>query len=553
MPSFSRLYLTALANRQVTFSSANEARSESAVAVNPMTPSNMICASKKFYNPALYMSTIGISYSIDGGTTWQEVPLPPFPGHPEFTWLVDPDVVYDAEGTAAYLWAEPIALAPGSQPGPGETMNCLAMVAYRSPDGGATWLGEAVVHSDISDDKGWIAADDWQQTSPHAGTLYAFWGADTPLRFARSGDDAVTWQGVGASPAGSDVMVAGSNGLDGETYAPATAVGPDGTIHVAWNFPDTSNIVYTRSLDGGQSFDPFKAVATDAESLTAGLMEIDGFPTFPGANFRVLTMVTIAADASGQVVLAWPDFRDGVARIYMVSSPDGGASWPSGGASSPLLPDFPPGPLQHFHPQLAVAGNGVIGCAFYEYGQKGPGAPRIDVRIAGTLPGGDQFSDPVTVTDKPWDPTVKPPFSHGDPNLTFIGDYFGLAGGPDFFTTVWTDTRTGQQELFSAKVQVQVLQLPSGLSPEAVAQVIYGVIQDGGGAVFVGGHVIHIPPWDPGIDVLNSLGALSFANEIRGPEGAAARAALWRAIGSIAAGREQERPAGARSTRKKRR
>jgi hypothetical protein len=96
-------------NRRVTTSQQNEARSESAVAVNPADPSNMICASKKFYDRAKYMSTIGISYTVDGGNVWHEVPLPATPGHPEFTWLVDPDVAFAADGTVTHLWGEPVA------------------------------------------------------------------------------------------------------------------------------------------------------------------------------------------------------------------------------------------------------------------------------------------------------------------------------------------------------------------------------------------------------------------------------------------------------------
>jgi hypothetical protein len=70
---------------------------------------------------------------------------------------------------------------------------------------------------------------------------------------------------------------------------------------------------------------------------------------------------------------------------------------------------------------------------------------------------------------------------------------------------------------------------------EVVATILEGVIQDGGGVVVVGGHILRIPPWDPGYDVLGALAALSLANEIPSPAGQAARAALWAAIGAIAA------------------
>jgi hypothetical protein len=503
-------------NVRVTISQPNEARSESAIAINPSDPSNMVCASKRFYDRANYMSTIGVSYTNDGGVSWHAANLPPFPGHPEFTWLVDPDVTFDSNGNA-WLWTEPVGNPP--------RLSTLAMIVYRSQDGGQTWSGEAVVHTDPADDKGWIEADTGQNR------LYAFWGANTPLRFAASRDGGLTWQGVGGGAAGTNVEVAGSNGLDSVAYAPATAISPDGTLHVTWNVPGSSDIVYTRSHDGGQTFEPFRAIVSNVVSLSSVLGELQNWPVLPGATFRVLTMATIATDATGRIAIAWSDAREGVARVYMALSLDGGNTWPPALTSIPLIPGFPSGQLHHCFPQLAAAGNAVIGCAFYEYNPSGE-PPAIDVRITALYPGDTSFVFPVTITDNPWDPTISPPIVHNTTDVTFIGDYFGIAAGRDFFQIVWTDTRTGLQELWSATVTT--MRSISVVPPGIIAQIIAGVIQDGGGLVFVGGHIVRIPPWDPGMDVLNALGALSFARNISGAAGRNAIAALWRTIGTIA-------------------
>lgn len=500
-------------NRRVTTSQQNEARSESAVAVNPADPSNMICASKKFYDRAKYMSTIGVSYSKDGGNVWHEVPLPPTPGHPEFTWLVDPDVAFAADGTA-YLWGEPVANPP--------TLTTLAMVAYRSLDGGVTWQSMAVLHNDGSDDKGWIAVD--ETGGSHRGTLYAVWGASTPLRFARSKDKAQTWKGVDGLAPGSDVPSTSS-------YAPALAIGPDGTLHVAWQLPNASTITYTRSKDGGETFEPVRSIASNVKTFSAGLPHKENWPVLPGASFRLMTMATLAAGSDGRVIAAWPDMREGVARIYISISDDNGDTWPAATQEIPLLPWFPKDTLQHFHPQLAAAGS-VFACAFYQYDPTLTPA-KIDVRIAPLWPGAGQFDFPKTVTDSPWDPTVNPPTVHNTTTVTFIGDYFGIGAGPDFFELVWTDTRTGLQELFSAKVQVHAQ--PGFIPPELVATILAGVIQDGGGFVIVGGHIIRIPPWDPGVDILRGVSALVSARAIGSRAGRPLEVAAWRAIASIAA------------------
>ena len=117
-------------------------------------------------------------------------------------------------------------------------------------------------------------------------------------------------------------------------------------------------------------------------------------------------------------------------------------------------------------------------------------------------------------------------------SVAFIGDYFGIGSGPNFVELVWTDTRTGLQELFSAGVQVH--RQPAFVPPEVVATILARVTQDGGGLVFVGGHVIRIPPWDPGVDILKALSAVVSARSIHSDGGRLAEAAAWRAVGAIA-------------------
>jgi hypothetical protein len=101
--------------------------------------------------------------------------------------------------------------------------------------------------------------------------------------------------------------------------------------------------------------------------------------------------------------------------------------------------------------------DGRIGCAFYEFGPKWafwrwpPWVPSllIDVVIAISTDNGATFSSRETVTDQPWDPAIDAPWAHGHPNVTFIGDYFGLAASSLGFFPFWTDTRTGMQEIFA--------------------------------------------------------------------------------------------------------
>ena len=85
--------------------------------------------------------------------------------------------------------------------------------------------------------------------------------------------------------------------------------------------------------------------------------------------------------------------------------------------------------VHDFHPQLISTPTGEIGCAFYEFGPFGGGdfpSNLIDVKLAVSTDYGKNFSKQVSVTDRRWDPTIGAPFSHGNSNVTFIGEYFGL-------------------------------------------------------------------------------------------------------------------------------
>jgi hypothetical protein len=92
----------------------------------------------------------------------------------------------------------------------------------------------------------------------------------------------------------------------------------------------------------------------------------------------------------------------------------------------------------------------VVGCTYYEFGPK-PSQYLIDVIISQSFDKGASF-DYFVVTDQPWNPTVDAPLAEAFPDTTFIGDYFGLDASVQGFIPLWTDTRTGIQELWTAIV-----------------------------------------------------------------------------------------------------
>jgi len=220
-------------------------------------------------------------------------------------------------------------------------------------------------------------------------------------------------------------------------------------------------ITLVKSTDGGDSFTTPAPVATGITTLLKaafdGLLQMpNGFPELPGGTFRVETMPAICAGIAGHVVVAWADYRDGVSRIYYRHSQDFGTTWLGPASGQQLLSgaSVPAASLHDFNPQLASDPAGLIGCVFYEFGPT-PVLNLINVVAAFSDSNGQAFPSVRTiVTDRPWDPTIDAPLSHGDPQTTFIGDYFGLAASGLGFFPFWTDTRTGVQEIFTAAVSV---------------------------------------------------------------------------------------------------
>lgn len=425
-------------NTQVTYSpNFNAARSESELETDPRNPFIVVGSSKRFTNISTYDFTLACYASADGGESWIEAPPLALLTNPDpnKTWagISDPVVAFDDAG-GCYLVALPF-------PGHGSSFITLGIAVYKSTDGGRNWGPPNFIHPNTTgvDDKQWVASDR-NPSSRFFGSVYIAWDDGPKLAFARTSDRGATWTGFGNKPVGEPLAF--------DSFAPSIAVTDDGGIYIFWIAG--SIIKFVKSTNGGKSFSSPQNVVTGLTTLTVGLGG-SGFPKFPGGRFRVLTLPSACAGAGQTLLVSWADYRDGISRIYYRRSTDGGNTWLGPTSGQALLPPFlASGPNQQdFHPQLASRPGGQIACAFYEFGPKWTGGPPwIHVFLVTSNDGGATFTTRERVTNVPWDPEVDAPLSHGDPNTTFIGDYFGLAGSTRGFLPFWTDTRTGIQEIF---------------------------------------------------------------------------------------------------------
>ncbi|MBI2730154.1 MAG: exo-alpha-sialidase [Sphingobacteriales bacterium] len=497
-----------MSNTQVTHSiSPANARSESSIAINPHNPNQMVAGSKKFTNPMTYEFTLATSYSHDGGINWQDSGDLPLLSN--WTGISDPAICWDDIGNA-YLLALPfndIPVVPGGE----EDINVIGIAVYKSTDKGVTWGNPKLIHTSAGDDKQWIAAD------KNNGNIYAVWDDGSNMRFARSTNHGNSWKGKGNEATGSILTT--------PSFSPEINVADNGNIYIC--YMSGNNVSFIRSIDAGQTFSAPTIVAFNVKTLSAGLPSFHGWPHFPGATFRVLTVPTGCAGSGNVVVVAWADMREGSARIYYRRSLDGGVTWLDDVYGQPLITSAISPALHHFHPQIVAQPNGTIGCSFYEVGPKGAGGKMlIDVAVSVSHNSAQNFPNYHIVTDEPWDPTIDAPFSHGDPAVTFIGDYFGLDASANGFYPLWTDTRTNIQELFT-NVPVHI-KWPWLNKYMIYIHILFGITNDGGGVyVDANGHIHIVPsngPGDPGPvlrSLLDTLLAYKAAEQIRGKESAA--------------------------------
>jgi hypothetical protein len=444
------------ANRRVSCSKLPNDRSESVLAVNPADPYHMVGASKRFTDPANYVFDLATYATFDGGLSWSEAQRPKL----EDGWglLSDPVIAWDDAGNV-YLVSLPLDKAD----------EFLGIAVYKSTDGGREWGKPAVIYEGKAD-KPWAMGDtNPASKSKHHGNVYAVWLKATKfqdegeLQFARTKDHGATWQGA-LSQSG-DRQSAGSPlfAADDEKgfSSPELTVAADGTVYIVWFDDVAKSILFTSSTDGGDTFSSPAVVAIDVKAPPNILR---------GTRFQsdIAPTAATATDEKGvtTVVFAWTDQTPGTSRVYYRRSLNGGATWDGSDTGDPLLTGAAASLTgrQEFLPQIVATPSGEFGCAFYEIGAKGPAGKKgkkkklIDVVLAVSTDQAKTFPDRVTVTDRPWDPTVAEVVRKKRlllrRRVTFIGDYFGLEASPLGFFPFWTDTRDGVQEIYTARLAV---------------------------------------------------------------------------------------------------
>jgi hypothetical protein len=253
------------------------------------------------------------------------------------------------------------------------------------------------------EDKEWIATDN--STSSCSGNVYASWthfvdNTTDKIFFSRSTDHGVTWSGS---------LHIDSAAQDGAVQGSQVAVGPDGSVYVAYE-------VFTGTGSTGQQF--------IAKSTNCGKSFGTPVAASPGFNnlsfsspYRDNSFPALAVNpASGFIYLVYTDQPTANSRTrFVVSTTAGGLTF----SAPKTVNDSSKG--QRLMPAVAADTNGVVHISWFDT-RNFASVTSLDIFASYTKDNGVNFAHNARVTASPIVASAA-----GD----FIGDYSGIAAGPN--------------------------------------------------------------------------------------------------------------------------
>ena len=476
---------------------AGAPQNEPAIAVDPNNPNRLVVGANDYVTATWTCTTIfgfpcslfgdttlGGYYSNDGGQTWCCVSSSPdhlgtlVPGvnrlaGGDYGRASDPALAFDSRGN---VYVSGIAFLKGF-----ETDNTVVVSRGSFDSSGAlTWgaltLINATKSNAIFNDKSWIAADA-NSNSPYRDRVYVSWTRFTfggvvqsPIAFAFSADGGRTF-----SPS----RLIADNVVNSQ--GSRAVIGSDGTVYVFfWGFLPSElsstlgHIWMVKSVDGGVKFSkPTRIADTRDLPLLSDAVFRTGGGAYPAATVArngdlYVTWATQLSDAGG--LCPAPTNNGCHSAVVYSRSTDGGAHWSSPALAFPDLdasvrtpvgypaPDGLPTPaprrVDTIYSDVAVAPNGAVYISAYAADIV---SPWQTCRL---------FRDGGLVCDSPGPYIHNAKLNYYVRNVSagtttlastqaintryqfggrFIGDYTGLAVGPDGWAhAVWTDTNNAQ-------------------------------------------------------------------------------------------------------------
>jgi hypothetical protein len=399
-------------NIKINSDDVEDIHNEEQVWVNPTNPENIVAVWRDF---RLHYRRVAYGYSFDGGMTWTDALF----DEPSYEKQSDPGLTVDSEGNYYAVLLDY-----------SDDLNFNGLFVLKSTDGGVTWSDPVAAVDSVwgaFEDKELIACDRTGGSSD--GNLYVswtrFWEAQIFCASSRDGGQSF------------DEAVMVSEG--GNAQWSEMAVGMNGELYVAWVGYDQPGIYYDMSYDEGRTFEGNRLLT---EVVTPDIELNGGILTF---SYPVLDADLTDGIYQGTIYLVYMDMPYGDADIFFRSSLDGGITW-----SDPIRvnDDAIGNGADQFHPWMSIDEEGNIIVVFYDRRLDVPDNYMMDVFMTVSMDRGQTFFPNGRVTTVSSDPRA----GQGYTRAGLIGEYIGVSARNGVAHPVWTDTRTGHQEVWTAAV-----------------------------------------------------------------------------------------------------
>ncbi len=406
-------------NLRVNSDNTAQIQNEEQVCISPILADYFVAVWRDF---RLGYRRVGVGYSHDNGATWHDELFPAM----YFPWQSDPVLVVDADGnfTAMVISLDP---AQGGEDG---------LLQVSSYDGGVTWQDSAWAALAMVpvgfEDKEMLAVD--VSGSEYHGTFYCAWTHFYgPGPWYDSTHVWLTYKRPGQPYSDEHVL-----SQTASNQWPNVCVGENGQVYVTWVSFSYSAVMFSRSLDGGDTWAPeTQAVPTHFASVN---IEPD---------LAIFAYGAMACDLSngphrGRLYMIYTDSDDDFTEtdVFLVHSDDQGDTW----SPRVRLNDEPQDHhYDNFHPWISVDDSGRVWAVFYDR-RNDPYNLLMDVYFTVSEDGGQTWRANERITTVSSDPAA------GSLDAGLIGEYIGWQARGDKAVCVWTDTRLGNQDAFASVI-----------------------------------------------------------------------------------------------------
>jgi hypothetical protein len=269
-------------------------------------------------------------------------------------------------------------------------------------------------------DKEWLTSD--RSNSEYKNNLYISWTQfdkygsknkkdSSRILFSRSTDFGVTF----SPPMQISQILGDAKDGDSTVEGAVPCVSPEGKVYVAWSGPQ--GIVFTKSLDGGVSFEPEKFVVNQVGGWA---YDIPGIYRASGLPFTDCDISK--SEYRGTIYINYSDSTYGDHDVFIVRSTDEGATWSKpvrvnndsiGNGKEQFMSHFCVDPV-----------TGIINVIFYD--RRNYDDNKTDVYIARSTDGGATFSN-IKISESPFTPLPQ----------IFFGDYIGISSYNNLISCMW--------------------------------------------------------------------------------------------------------------------